>query len=100
MKIHAPVLSTRHNYTYSALFLSHNPSQTDGPLVRVSSRDMEGGEEGDLVTIAAVTSGSRGWMVEVGTDRAGYEGVLVVSTTFRPVSRESMTTTVVCVNDG
>ena len=57
--------------------------------MQASSRDMEGGEEGDVVTIAPVTSGSGGWMVEVNTETADYEGVLVVSTSFRPESRES-----------
>ena len=50
---------------------------------------MDGGEEGDVVTIAPVMSGSGGWMVEVNTEMADYEGVLVVSTSFRPESRES-----------
>ncbi|KAK7089580.1 hypothetical protein V1264_024247 [Littorina saxatilis] len=87
VRVHAPELTTVHNYTYSVLFLSHDPSQSHAALVRASSRDMEGGQDGDVVTITPVTSGIGGWMVEVETVKENYEGVLIISTAFNSESQ-------------
>ncbi|KAK7492141.1 hypothetical protein BaRGS_00016615 [Batillaria attramentaria] len=49
-----PPMDTPHDYTYSAHFVGHDPQ---GRVVEGKSRDLEGGEEGDLVTIAPATFG-------------------------------------------
>ncbi|KAK7115805.1 uncharacterized protein [Littorina saxatilis] len=78
-------LNTAHTYNYTAVFYAKSPGHYS-PLLKAESRDMEGGREGDLVTMAPVTSGSAGWMVSVATDRKEMEGVLLLNTVFTSTS--------------
>ncbi|XP_076438588.1 uncharacterized protein LOC143277597 [Babylonia areolata] len=86
VRIHAPDMSTpQQSVYYSALFFSKNPFHSRGALVQAASRGMDGGRFGDVVTVGPATSGT-GWILEVRTDRANYEGVLMVNTTYVPSS--------------
>lgn len=85
VRIHAPVMETQHNYNYSAMFYSKNPGDPHGRLVTARTHGMMRGLYGDVVTIGPVSRGS-GWMLEVRTDQAGYEGVLLVNTSYIPHS--------------
>ncbi|KAL8560838.1 hypothetical protein ACOMHN_063228 [Nucella lapillus] len=79
LKIHAPLLATPYNYTYTASLYSKNPDHNQGRLVQAQSEGMEGGD--GIVTISPVTGG-KGWLIEVDTDDRDYEGVLLINTTY------------------
>ncbi|XP_076447671.1 uncharacterized protein LOC143284655 [Babylonia areolata] len=88
--IYAPEMDTW-DYTYSGRFIYLQPGQVNQPQ---PLRQMEysltgGGQNGNVVTMRPVTSGSPGWFLRVKTSMGEYEGELLFQTTYQPSQQAS-----------